>query len=103
MWYLIRIPGSAKALRLALIGEIDLNSVDGFRNRLFELAENAPPVVAIDASRLNYLYSDGLAVLVELAGALRQRDGQLLISRPGLWLQQLLRQSGLDRVMSVVN
>jgi anti-sigma B factor antagonist len=52
-------------------GDIDLSTVAGLRNRLYELADGGQPLI-LDLNRVSFIDSTGLGVLV---GAARRADG----------------------------
>lgn len=70
---------------LRLEGEIDLATVDHFRQVLDDLVENHPSDVIIDATGITFMDSNGLHVLVEGKRVIHERGSNIvLISSPSV-------------------
>lgn len=82
-------------------GEVGLLEVDAFRDRLRKLAADQYDTVVIDASRLDYIFSEGLGVLVELALTLRERGGQLILRNPSRRIAGLINATTLDQLLAI--
>lgn len=87
---------------LNVVGMIDLASVEEFRGALLGMADGAERMVDVDASRVTYIYSDGLGVLLEAHHRLKERGGRLRIVNPSVTLRRLLQLTRLDRVLEIV-
>jgi anti-sigma B factor antagonist len=79
-----------------VIGDIDVTTVAGLRERLFELADSGQPLI-VDLNRITFIDSSGLGVLV---GAARRADAHggslhVVCSRPQP--RKLLWTTGVDR------
>jgi anti-anti-sigma factor len=72
---------------LLLEGELDLNGASEFRDALEGAARRG--ALTIDASRLTFMDSSGLRVLVDVAGT-RNGDPPLLLHRPTRAIRRLL-------------
>ena len=77
-------------------GEIDISTVTGLRERLFELAASGRPLVA-DLDQVSFIDSTGLAALVGTAKRATACGGSLyaVCGRPKI--RQLFHITGLDR------
>jgi anti-anti-sigma factor len=77
-------------------GDIELSTVAGLRERLFELADSGQPVI-VDLNRITFIDSAGLGVLVAAArrAGLHRSSLQAVCSRPQT--RQLLWLTGVDR------
>ena len=80
----------------AVTGEIDISTVGRLRERLFELAEGAQPLI-VDLDRVTFIDSAGLGVLVGTARRADAHGGSLhaVCSRPQT--RKLLWLTGVDR------
>lgn len=82
-------------------GEIGLLEVDAFRKCLEKLATEKHEIVVIDASELEYLFSEGLGVMVELALTLKERGGRLILRNPSRRIAGLINATTLDQLLAI--
>jgi anti-anti-sigma factor len=77
-------------------GDIDMSTVPGLRERLFELADNGQPLI-VDLNRIGFIDSAGLGLLVVVARRASAHGGSLhaVCSRPQT--RKLLWLTGVDR------
>ncbi len=77
-------------------GDIDMSTVPGLRERLFELADSGQPLI-VDLNRITFIDSAGLGVLVGTARRADAHGGSLhaVCSRPQT--RKLLWLTGVDR------
>lgn len=88
---------------IKLVGDLDPEAVETCRRRLCQVVNDNGAHMILDLSELNYTFSGGLAVFIELASKLRRSGGDLCIVHPPNWLRHMLSQTGLDRIMSVMD
>lgn len=81
---------------VAVTGEIDISTVTGLRERLFELAEGGEPLI-VDLNRVTFIDSAGLGALVGAARRAAAHGGSLhaVCARPQT--RKLLWLTGVDR------
>ncbi len=80
---------------VAAAGEIDISTVTGLRERLFELAASGRPLV-VDLDQVGFIDSAGLSALVGTANRAGAHGGSLyaVCARPKI--RKLFRLTGLD-------
>jgi anti-anti-sigma factor len=83
---------------LRVTGQVDLSSVEGFRDALSGAAQNASELV-IDLSGCTYMGSEGIGVLIETVQALGR--GKLVLRSPTGIIQKVLDLSGLGNMPNV--
>lgn len=83
-------------------GEIDLSTVTGLRDRLFEVAASVHRLV-VDLDQVSFIDSVGLAVLVGTANRVATHGGSLQVACAPPKIRQLLRVTGLDRRIPVAH
>jgi anti-anti-sigma factor len=88
------------AIVVALAGELDLYNAHTVRDALLDQAGRKPDRLVIDLSRVTFIDSTGLGVLIEARTRLPNRRAFLLAS-PGLETRRALEISGLDRHFTV--
>lgn len=67
---------------------------------LANLAEEDKKLV-LDMSKINFVDSGGLGVLITLLKTMQERDGEFVIIRPQLGVQKLLEMTKLDQLISI--
>jgi anti-sigma B factor antagonist len=77
-------------------GEIDISTVLPLRERLFEMAVGAAPLV-VDLEQVSFIDSVGLAVLVGAANRAAAYGNSLRVACAVPKICQLVRLTGLDR------
>ena len=81
---------------VSLAGELDLYNAEAVRSVLLEECARRPERVVIDLSRVEFIDSTALGVLIEARTKLENRHGFLLAS-PAVETRRALEISGLDR------
>ena len=77
-------------------GEIDASNVKWVEGRLRGLLTNRSDGLAVDLTATTYLDSAGIALMFELAGALRQHQQELrLVVAEGSSIERMLKLTGL--------
>jgi anti-sigma B factor antagonist len=86
---------------VTVAGEIDVTTVGGLRERLFELAGSGAPVVA-DLSQVSFIDSTGLSVLVGTMKRATSSGGffHVVSDQPNIW--RLAHLAGLDSQIPLV-
>jgi anti-sigma B factor antagonist len=82
-------------------GEIDVYTAPQLRERLVALVEDGARQVVVDLSRVEFLDSTGLGVLVGALKRLRSVDGDLSLVCPRERLLKIFRITGLDGVFTI--
>lgn len=86
-------------IRVYFAGSLDATTAAEARRVVDELASERPPELAIDISRVEFLDSSGVAVLVSLFKRVRSTGGKVKVV--GVTAQPLavLRLLGIDRLL----
>ena len=82
-------------------GEIDVYTAPKLRERLMEIIGDGQLHVVVDLSRVDFLDSTGLGVLVGAHRRLRARDGALELVCPHERLVKVFRIAGLENVLDI--
>ena len=81
---------------MAVAGEIDISTVTGLRECLFELAASGHPLL-VDLDQVTFIDSAGLSVLVGTAKRAAAHGGSLYAACARPKIRKLFRLTGLDR------
>lgn len=82
-------------------GEIDVYTAPQLRERLVALVEDGARQIVVDLSRVEFLDSTGLGVLVGALKRLRSVSGDLSLVCPRERLLKIFRITGLDGVFTI--
>ena len=88
------------AVVVELAGELDLYNAHTVREALLGQAEKKPERLVVDLSRVTFIDSTGLGVLIEARTRLPNRQA-FMLAAPGLETRRALEISGLDRHFAV--
>ncbi len=86
---------------LEVAGEIDVYTAPQLRERLIALVDDGVRKVIVDLSRVEFLDSTGLGVLVGGLKRLRSVGGDLVLVCAHERLLKIFRITGLDRVFTL--
>ena len=86
---------------VAPIGRMDAASVPSLRARFQGLARSGRARILIDLSRVGFVDSSGLSVLVTALKAARAAGGDVAVLRPAAQARALLELTRLHEVMTV--
>jgi len=82
-------------------GEIDVYTAEKLRGRLRDIVNSGEQHVVVDLTKVEFLDSTGLGVLVGAHRRLRARDGSLDLVCPHERLLKVFRITGLDNVFAI--
>jgi anti-sigma B factor antagonist len=83
-------------------GEIDMATRDTMADPLFAQLDNAPPALVLDLTKIEFMGSTGLAVLIEAHNRARQGGTRLGIVVPGRSpVRRTLEYSGLLELLPI--
>lgn len=84
-------------------GEIDLKNSGDLREALFDLIGKQPTTrLVLNLSKVPYMDSSGIAVLVEILGKLRRAGGKVFLTDVQRRVQGILEIAKLNAIFSVV-
>jgi len=84
-----------------LSGEVDLYTAPRFKTDLLELIETGVDTVVVDLSRVTFIDSTALGVIIGGVKRMRERDGRLVIVAGSRPVVRILDVTGLDKVLTV--
>ena len=88
-------------LVLSADGGLDSHNAEEFVNELGRLVEAGARKLIVDCSRLGYISSYGIAVLVRLHKKLAARGGDVKLAALDTMVARLIQVTGLDRVFQI--
>ncbi|MGB7292877.1 MAG: STAS domain-containing protein [Thermodesulfobacteriota bacterium] len=86
---------------LALVGRIDLKSLEALDNRFTALVVARRKPALVDLSEVDFLASIGLRMLLTAAKALSSRGSKMVLLSPQPVVEEVLRTVGFDKIMPI--
>lgn len=89
-----------KGITIYVEGEVDVYTAPQLREKLLPLCQNGQTVV-VDLSKVNYIDSTGLGVLIGAYKAQRATAGKLILTGMNSRLYRLFKITGLHEIMDI--
>src|SRR5262245_18802812 len=89
--------------RIALVGRMDITGADRVGLRLTSESAASKALILLDLSRVDYMSSIGLGVLVSTAKAVRLRGGRIVVFNPQPVVHLILTKTQVDSFMPIHN
>jgi anti-sigma B factor antagonist len=90
------------AVTIAVSGEIDIASAPALRSYLSERLSEGYTEITLDLTKMTFIDSSGLGVIVGVINRLRLEEGRLIICNPPPIAVQVLSVSGLTPSLEIV-
>jgi stage II sporulation protein AA (anti-sigma F factor antagonist) len=84
-----------KVLLITLDGDLEITTIKRFEEWIIALANNTSKDIALDFSRVNYLDSSGISVLLKLSKLLKSKRKRLKLTKLPERISQILEISSL--------
>ena len=89
------------AVHLVLKGEMSFYNVTILKERIFKFIKPEDKVIIVDLSKVNFMDSAGLGLLISLVKRMKSQGGKLIVEYPQLGVQKLIEMTRLDQLMEV--
>lgn len=87
-----------------LVGELDDHSAEITRKQIdHTITQNNFVNVVLDLSRLAFMDSTGIGVIIGRYKLLRQKGKRLLVRSPSLTVDKIFKMSGLYQIVTKIN
>ena len=90
-------------LVLLPVGRLDSANAMAFESIIMEHISGGERRLIVDFSRLNFISSSGLRVLLIAAKALRAREGKIALCALPNHIDEVFRISGFDRIIPILD
>jgi anti-sigma B factor antagonist len=98
----IEVEQRAEGLIVRLVGDAGLKGIQILERAAVPLSARRPALLVLDLSRLTFIGSLGIGILVALAHGVKMHGGITRIAVPEGSVSEALFRCGLDRVISIV-
>ena len=99
----VYIDFEAKSMVFRLIGELDEHSAEFVRRRLdASISENSFDAVIFDLSRLSFMDSTGIGVVIGRYKLIRKQNKPVYVRNPSPTVDKIFRMSGLYEIITKI-
>lgn len=95
-----RFPDGTSCI-LEIEGEVDVYTSPQLKQDLVQFAERGVKRIIINLSKVEYLDSTGLGVLIGGLKRLREVGGNLALVGPGMRIQRIFEITGLNKIFDI--
>lgn len=81
--------------------EIEVYNISEIKEVLFDIIEKGNRRLVMDMSRVEYIDSSGLGVLVSVLKKVKHAEGKLVLISPKSSVKQILSLTNLDKVFNI--
>lgn len=82
-------------------GEVDVYTAPQLKQDIVEIAERGVKNLIVNLSKVEYLDSTGLGVLIGGLKRLREAEGNLVLVGPGMRILRIFEITGLDKIFDI--
>ncbi len=86
---------------LEIEGEVDVYTAPQLKQDIVQIAERGVKHLIINLSKVEYLDSTGLGVLIGGLKRLREGEGNLVLVGPGMRILRIFEITGLDKIFDI--
>jgi anti-sigma B factor antagonist len=86
---------------IELEGEVDVYTAPQLKQQMIQLLESGAKEVAVDLTKVDYLDSTALGVLIGGLKRMRERDGNLALICPSARIKRVFEITGLDKIFDI--
>ncbi|MGQ9455808.1 MAG: STAS domain-containing protein [Armatimonadota bacterium] len=88
---------------IALEGEVDVYTAPQLKQAIIARLEKGAKRIVVDLTKVEYLDSTALGVLIGGLKRLREADGNLLLICPSARIKRVFEITGLDKIFNIHN
>ena len=93
----------SKTNMVSIRGEIDIYSIEKFRDTIEEKTKTQASEIILDCSELSYMDSTGMGVLIELRNKTKELGQKIIMMNPRPNIRKLLALTGVDKIIEIVD
>ena len=93
----------SKTNMVSIRGEIDIYSIEKFRDTIEEKIKTQTSEIILDCSESSYMDSTGMGVLIELRNKTKELGQKIIMMNPRPNIRKLLALTGVDKIIEIVD
>lgn len=88
---------------IELEGEVDVYTAPQLKQQMISLLESGAKELIVDLTKVDYLDSTALGVLIGGLKRMRERDGNMVLICPSPRIRRVFEITGLDKIFDIFN
>lgn len=88
---------------IELEGEVDVYTAPQLKQQMINLLESGAKEMIVDLSKVDYLDSTALGVLIGGLKRMREMDGNMVLVCPSPRIRRMFEITGLDKIFDIYN
>ena len=88
-------------VKIIVNGDIEMMTIKSFKQKLFEIGQNVDKDIEIDLSKVDYIDSSGVGVLISLLKLQKKKEKTLKINKVSSKVLNVLKLSSLSDVFQL--
>ena len=88
---------------IELEGEVDVYTAPQLKQQMISLLESGANELVVDLTKVDYLDSTALGVLIGGLKRMRERDGNMVLVCPSPRIRRVFEITGLDKIFDMYN
>lgn len=97
----IQIVNNGDLVNVLITGDIEMMSIKDFKTKLLDIGQNENIDIELDLSKVNYIDSSGVGVLISLLKLQKNKGRTLKISKVSPKVLNVLKLSSLSDVFNI--
>jgi anti-sigma B factor antagonist len=97
----IEIQKNSDLVTVSITGDIEMMSIKDFKNQLLDIGQNEEKDIGLDLSRVNYIDSSGVGVLISLLKLQKNKGKNLKILKVSPKVLNVLKLSSLSDIFNL--
>jgi anti-sigma B factor antagonist len=97
----IEIQKNSEMVTLSVTGDIEMMSIKDFKNQLLDIGQNEDKDIGLDLSKVNYIDSSGVGVLISLLKLQKNKGKKLKILKVSPKVLNVLKLSSLSDIFNL--
>ena len=86
-----------------LEGEVDVYTAPQLKQQMISILEDGASELVVDLTKVEYLDSTALGVLIGGLKRMRERDGNMVLICPSPRIRRVFEITGLDKIFDIFN
>jgi len=88
---------------IELEGEVDVYTAPQLKQQMLALLDGGATEIMVDLTKVDYLDSTGLGVLIGGLKRMREREGNVVLICPNQRVRRVFEITGLDKIFDIFN
>jgi anti-sigma B factor antagonist len=97
----ISIQKNTDLVTVSIVGDIEMMSIKDFKNQLLDIGQNEEKDIGLDLSKVNYIDSSGVGVLISLLKLQKNKGKNLKILKISPKVLNVLKLSSLSDIFNL--